>query len=102
MINSYRFKKLTVEERVNCLSTTYPQLVETFLTMHQKIGEKGESSFAMIDNRESERISNQFYHYPYYNIPVKEPEVSVFEKTYYQREMNSAEIDFCKSKEHDK
>jgi hypothetical protein len=29
-----RFKKLTVEERVNSLSTVYPHIIETFLNMH--------------------------------------------------------------------
>lgn len=51
-------------------------------------------------------MNGQFYHYPYYNIhniPIsREPESSVFEKTYYQRELNSSEIDFFKNKEHDK
>jgi hypothetical protein len=42
-----RFKKLSAEERVNALSTINPHLIETLLTMHQRINEKGESYFAL-------------------------------------------------------
>jgi hypothetical protein len=45
-----RFKKLSIEERVNALSTVCPHLVEIFTTMHQRGEQTGKegSSFARI------------------------------------------------------
>jgi hypothetical protein len=42
----FRFKKLSVVERINALSTIYPRLTDTFINMHQRIDQNGQSSFA--------------------------------------------------------
>ena len=67
--------------------------------MHKRIGEKGESSFAMVENRENERMQSSIYPYGLY---YREPDISVFEKTYYQRELGQTETDHMKSKEKDR
>ena len=40
---------MTVEERVNALTTVYPHLTETFIHMNRRIEEGGQHSFALKD-----------------------------------------------------
>lgn len=60
-----RFKRLSIEERVNALSTVCPHLVEIFTTMYQRGEQTGKegSSFARI----AHSLGPQYQEHQYFN-----------------------------------
>jgi hypothetical protein len=47
---SSRFSTLTIEQRVNALTTTSPYLSEVLINVHKQIGKKGPILFALTSN----------------------------------------------------
>jgi hypothetical protein len=46
VMSLFRFKKLTVDERINALSTVHPTMTETLINMHRK-NDSGNAMFSL-------------------------------------------------------
>ena len=64
----YRFKNLTIDERVNACTTTSPYLSEMVLNMRSYLLNKGPSLFAeQSSSQRKESASNKYMNYHYLN-----------------------------------
>ncbi|CDW86887.1 UNKNOWN [Stylonychia lemnae] len=101
------FKKLSIEERVNAMSTVNPHLIENFQIMHQKIDTSGLSFFALREkqnymgdyksyNSATSQQQYQLFQYQNFSQIISSDngeDTLLFDKQFYHRVQSEYEID---------